>query len=146
MIVLDTNVISELMKDDPNENVLRWMELQPTGQMTLTSITLAELLDGINRLPAGRRRRKLAENLANILDAGLHDRCLAFDQPAAHAYGEIVPQRFTLGRPISIPDGQIAAIARSVGATLATRNTKDFVDIEIDLVNPWDESPATSGA
>jgi predicted nucleic acid-binding protein len=137
MIILDTNVISEVMKADPFQPVLGWMESQANSELWITSVTFAEILAGINRLPAGRRREDLNDSLSRILNAGFLDRFLSFDRLAALEYGDLVPQRTAAGRPIAIPDAQIAAIALAHGATLATRNVKDFAGTGVDLVNPW---------
>jgi predicted nucleic acid-binding protein len=146
VIILDTNVISELMEVQPNRLVLAWFDDQDGDELWTTSISLAELLVDINRLPDGRRRRELDSSLARVLASAFQERFLAFDQYAAREYGTLVPARRAQGHPISAPDAQIAAIATSRGATLATRNVKDFLDTGIDVVNPWDESPATTGA
>lgn len=137
MIILDTNVVSEIMKDAPDPKVLDWFERHESNRMWLTAISLAELLYGINRLPVGRRCRLLDEKLALVLEETFPDRCLNFDRTAAQAYGRIVQMRFESGRPISISDAQIAAIALAYDATLATRNVKDFDGTGVKLVNPW---------
>jgi predicted nucleic acid-binding protein len=145
MIVLDTNVLSEMMKDDPAPQVMAWVDTQVKVDIWITAVTAAELLAGAAVLPEGRRRTLLHQTIVQWIEVTLDERVLAFDLKSAHVYGSILETRKRQGRPITLADAQIAAIARSVGATLATRNTKDFVDIGIDLVNPWDESPATSG-
>jgi predicted nucleic acid-binding protein len=143
MIVFDTNVVSEIMEDGPNATVLHWIDSLDQDDSWTTSITLAELVSGINRLPEGRRRAGLDTSLRQVLARSFRDRILSFDQAAAMVYGTIVPMRLTMGRPISIPDAQIAAIALAHGATLATRNVKDFEGTSVSMVNPW-EAPGAS--
>ncbi|HYI23869.1 MAG TPA: type II toxin-antitoxin system VapC family toxin [Thermomicrobiales bacterium] len=138
MIIVDTNVVSEIMEDRPNATVLEWIDSIDQEVLWTTTISLAELVSGINRLPEGRRRAGLDANLWQVLASSFSGRILAFDQAAAMAYGTIVPIRLSRGRPISIPDAQIAAIAMSHDATLATRNVKDFEGTGVALVNPWD--------
>lgn len=137
MIILDTNVVSESMRPQPAPIVLRWFNDALAADLYVTSITLAEVLLGIELLAGGRRRAALeagAEKLFGVLFA---DRILSFDQASARAFSVIASSRRRHGRPISKFDGQIAAIARAQGATLATRNTNDFEDCGVRLVNPW---------
>jgi toxin FitB len=139
MIVLDTNVISEVMLPSPNEKVSRWLSGQPNEELFTTTISLAEILYGIELLPPGKRRTalvKVAEKIFGELFAG---RLLVFDGQAARAFSPIAIDRRLGGRPISLFDAQIAAIARANGATLATRNTSDFEGCVVRLVNPWVE-------
>lgn len=137
MIVLDTNVVSELMREDAHPGVVAWVDQHPTDHVFLTAITTAELRYGIARLPDGRRRAGLEARLERMIEAGFADRILPFDDRAARHYAEIVAGRETRGQPISMADAEIAAICRSIGADLATRNTKDFSDTGITVVNPW---------
>ncbi len=138
MIVVDTNVVSEIMEDRPNPAVLEWIDRIDPHRLWTTSISLAELVSGINRLPDGRRRTGLDAKLWQVIALSFEDRILPFDQAAAMTYGMIVPMRLHRGHPISVPDAQIAAIALAHGATLATRNVKDFEETGVPLVNPWD--------
>jgi predicted nucleic acid-binding protein len=142
MIVFDTNAISELMEFRPNQQVIDWLDSINRQDRWTTTISLAELVSGINRLPEGRRRTGLDASLWHVLARSFQGRFLDFDQAAAMAYGTIVPLRLFQGHPISIPEAQIAAIALAHGATLATRNVKDFEGIGVALVNPW-EAPGT---
>lgn len=142
MIVLDTNVLSELARPAPSLPVLTWVDRQ--DGVAITATTVAELLHGVARLPDGARKSSLAEAIREMLDEPLRDNVLAFDRTAASHYAEIVAMREGAGRPISIADAQIAAICRSRAATLATRNVRDFESVGITVVNPWDE-PAESG-
>ena len=137
MIVLDTNVISELMRNSPQQAVLTWFDTQSTSSLFVTTVTEAEILTGIALLPDGRRRSGLAESADRLFTALFAGRILVFDSDAANIYAEIFAQRYASGRPISQADCQIAAIARSREASIATRNVADFEGVEIDLVNPW---------
>jgi toxin FitB len=137
MIILDTNVVSEIMRLVPDADVLAWFTAQPENASFLTATTEAELRVGIAILPAGKRRDTLSATLVAILEVDFAARILPFDTPAAIAYAAIVAKRQKLGLPISQSDAQIAAIAKSRKATLATRNTRDFAHCDIPLVNPW---------
>lgn len=137
MIVLDTNVVSELMRSAPDTAVLAWVDAQPAADLHLTSITAAELLYGVALLPAGRRRTQLAEEVGALLEEDFARRVLAFDLVAAGHYADIAARRATLGHPIGAADAQIAAVCRSHGATVATRNVSDFDDVGIDIIDPW---------
>ena len=137
MIVWDTNVVSELMRPDPNGQVVVWADRQPASEVFITAITLAELWFGIGRLPIGRRRNELAEVFDDMLTEDFERRVLDFDRVAAAHYGDLVVDRERKGRPISMADAQIAAICRSHGATIATRNVDDFADVGVEVVNPW---------
>ena len=137
MIILDTNVLSELARPAPDQTVVGWLSAQPPDQMRLTVITEAELLTGIARMPAGRRKTELANTVASVLNDEFKDRILPFDRPAAAGYAPIFAARRASGRPISQFDCQIAAIARANEAAVATRNTRDFEDCGIEVINPW---------
>ena len=138
MIILDTNVISELMRAQPSERVLSWMSEQDGAKLYINSVTAAELHLGVALLPSGKRQGDLAKALEAMLSEDFYGRMLPFDTEAARAYATIVTRRRSLGAPISAFDAQIAAIAAIHNATLATRNTRDFVDCGIALINPWD--------
>jgi len=142
LIVLDTNVISELARQEPSLPVLEWVDAR--DDVAITATTAAELLHGVARLPDGVRKSGLADAIREMLDGPLRDRVLPFDRAAASEYAEIVAAREAAGRPISIADAQIAAICRSRGTTLGTRNVRDFESVGITVVNPWDE-PAPPG-
>lgn len=137
MAVLDTNVVSELMRDVPHPDVLVWVDDRPTRQLFVTAVTEAEVRTGVAFLPEGRRRRRLAEAADRAFRGLFAGRILPFDSDAAHAYAEIAAARRAAGRPFSQADGQIAAIARSRGLAVATRNVRDFADMGIDLIDPW---------
>lgn len=137
MIVLDTNVISELARQEPDPGVLSWLDSFEIAGLVTTAITAAELRYGVTRLPDGHRKRELAAIIHGILTEDFHGRVLPFDDSASVCYADIVTGRERSGRPIGIPDAQIAAICRDLSAVLATRNTADFEDTGIELVNPW---------
>lgn len=137
MIVLDTNVISEVMRERPDAGVLAWIDRHAAGELCVTAITEAEIRTGIAILPEGNRKLGLlaaAEQAFGLLFAG---RVLPFDSEAAQAYARIAADRRLRGRPISQADCQIAATARSTGASLATRNVSDFDGCGVDVIDPW---------
>ena len=138
MIVLDTNVVSELMRPQPAPAVLAWVNAQPADQLWLCSLVVAELLYGIGRLPDGARKRQLANAVEAMVFDDFSGRTLPFDLEAAVAYAQLVVQRETVGQPIAMADAQIGAICAVNGATLATRNTRDFAMLGLNLINPWD--------
>lgn len=137
MIVLDTNVISEIFRPSPEPRVVEWL-VSLTGDVAITSITLAELLAGIRRLPEGRRKDALAHGVEEAVAPYRGSRSvLAFDADAAERYAEVLASREAAGAPISIADAQIAAICLAHGAACATRNVKDFQHTGVELVDPW---------
>lgn len=138
MIVLDTNVVSELMRPEPDQAVLAWVDSGPPEDQYLTSMTAGELLLGVARLPPGGRRDLLARKGADLLETVFDDRILPFDSDAAVEHAGIVARREGAGRPIGVPDGVIAATALAARADgLATRNVSDFADIGLTLLDPW---------
>ena len=137
MILLDTNVLSELMRPTPHSQVLAWMAAQATLSLYTSSITQAEILHGIMLLAPSRRRRAFEAAAEGMFRDDFTGRVLAFSSEAASRYARIAVDRRSAGRPISQFDAQIAAIARWCGATVATRNTDDFEGCGVDLVNPW---------
>lgn len=138
MIVLDTNVVSELMKPAPSAAVTQWISAQPAMTLCTTSVTQAEIMHGILLLPSGRRRSALESAAAAMFSEDFAGRVLPFDSEAARAYAHIAVARRRSGRPISQFDAQIAAIARSARASVATRNPSDYEGCGIGLSNPWD--------
>jgi toxin FitB len=137
MIVLDTNVLSETLRPKPSANVLTWMRSEPVSSLFTTTITEAELLYGIELLAPGKRRQSLEAVVGLIFTDDLAGRILPFDSAAAREYAEIATTRRRAGRPISEADARIAAIARSRGAALATRNVEDFAGCELQVIDPW---------
>jgi predicted nucleic acid-binding protein len=137
VILLDTNVISELIRPKPDEGVTEWLDTLDSAAVATTAITAAELLYGIARLPAGKRKERLDEAIRGLLEDDLAGRVEPFDAAAAARYAALVSDPDEAGRPISMADAQIAAICLDLGATLATRNTADFEDTGVDLVDPW---------
>ena len=138
MTLLDTNVISELMKATPAPAVLAWMSRQPPEGLFMSTISMAEILFGIELLPKGKRRDGLLHEAEVTFARDFARRILPFDERAARMFGSIVAARRIQGRPIGIADGQIAAIARCHEAALATRDTSDFETCGLRLVNPWE--------
>ena len=139
LLVLDTNVISEMMRQRPDPHVLDWLDAQPASSLFTTSITEAEIRAGVAMLPAGRRRTGLAAAADQLFEL-FGDRVLPFDSAAARAYAILVARRRAAGRPVAQADGQIAAITKSRNATVVTRNVEHFEDSAIDVIDPWLES------
>lgn len=137
MIVLDTNVLSEALRPVPEPSVLDWLSSQPRTSLFITTVTRGEILYGIRLLSDGKRRRGLWDAARKIFDADFADQVLSFDNDAADMFADIAASRRMAGKPISQFDAMIVAMARSRGARLATRNTKDFEDCGVDVVNPW---------
>ena len=138
MILLDTNVLSELMRPEPAAAVVNWLDQQPEFTVWISSITVAEVHLGIQLMPDGRKKRGLFALAEEMLEKDFAQRCLPFDSLAAKMYAQIVSERQSLGRPISVEDAQIASIALRDGLTLATRNTRDFEGIAgLRVINPW---------
>lgn len=137
MLVLDTNVISEIMKASPALQVLKWWAREQSGDLFTTTVTVAEVLYGIEALPKGKRRDSLRSEAEIMFTQDFAGRILPFDEKAARAFAAIAADRRAQGRPIADFDAQIAAIARSRRAALATRNTADFEGCGVRVVNPW---------
>ena len=144
MLILDTNVISELMRDEPAATVKTWWDGQTLTELCTTSVVEAELFSGAYLLPAGRRRETLLWNIENFIAVFFGDRVLPFDRANALAYAQIMAHRRSIGRSMEGHelDCQIAAIARVNGAAVATRNVRDFTDCGVEIINPW-EAAAT---
>lgn len=139
MIVLDTNVVSELMRPDPAAGVVAWVDRRPADEVFLTAVTAAELLYGVTRLPSGNRKATLALKVRELLEEDFEGRVLPFDVGAADHYADIVVSRERAGRPVSMADAQIAAVCRCFNADLATRNVKDFGGNGVRILDPWDD-------
>lgn len=138
MVVLDTNVLSELMRPVPEPCVVDWLDAQEVSAVAITSVTVAEILYGIQRLPTGKRQRALALSAAAMFEEDFADRILSFDADAAIHYAERVAASEARGRHVHMADAQIAAISLRHQAMLATRNIKDFAPLGVTLVNPWE--------
>lgn len=137
MFLIDTNVISELMRATPAPSVLNWFSTLDPSTLYLSAVTEAELRTGIAILPAGQRREGLKAALDATIAVDFEGRILPFDTDAAKTYAEIAAGRRSSGRPIADADCQIAAIARAAGMPVATRNTRDFEGCGVDVINPW---------
>ncbi|MCP3907060.1 MAG: type II toxin-antitoxin system VapC family toxin [Oceanicoccus sp.] len=138
MIILDTNIVSEFMTSPPASQVLNWLNAQHVASLYISTITLAEINYGLSVMPTGKRRQLLSKRFTQFVDEAFTQRVLSFDEAAAKTYGELMGHRKEIGRPMSSMDGQIAAIARAKGFSVATRNIKDFEHCQIDLINPFD--------
>lgn len=137
-VLLDTNVLSELMRPQPSPVVLDWFAQQEGSEFYTSAITQAEMLLGVALLPGGKRRDAIAGAIEQMFEQDFAGRCLPFDELAAHEYAALVAARNRIGIPISTEDAQIAAIALHHGLPLATHNTKDFRKIsELVLLDPW---------
>lgn len=137
MIVLDTNVLSEMLRPRPSAAVLDWMARQTASRLFATTISEAEMRYGVELLPTGQRRAALDAVVRDIFAIEFARRILPFDRAAAATFAVISADRRRTGRPIAVMDAQLAAIARSRGATVATRNVDDFVGCGVELINPW---------
>ena len=137
MFILDTHVLSELLKPQPDGAVVAWVERQPRSQVFTTAIAQAEIAYGMALLPKSALRQKLRDAALAIFDEEFADKVLPFDHRAAYRYGDITARRRAAGRPISQLDAMIASIVHAHQGSLATRNVKDFMEYEIDVVNPW---------
>lgn len=136
MIVVDTNVISELMRPDPDGDVIAWVGGQSPGSLATTAINVAEIRVGLARLPDGARKMALSAAAEGVF-SGLKDLIWSFDAQSALEYATLVARRESIGRPVSGFDAQIAAVCRSRGAAIATRNVSDFADLGVDVIDPW---------
>lgn len=137
MIVVDTNALSELLRPAPDARVLEWFAAQPRATLFTTTVTRGEILYGLRLLSDGQRRRGLLEAVQAVFNQEFAGRVLGFDAEAADVFAQIAASRKLAGRPISQFDAMIAAVARSRGAALATRNLKDFTGCGVDLIDPW---------
>ena len=137
MIILDTNVLSDLMRPVPTPEVVRWLATRPASSLFTTTITQAEILYGLELLPKGKRHSALQNIVEAMFEEDFADRILPFDSDAARVFPKVAAVRRVAGRPIAQLDAQIASIARSRGAVLATRNAGDFEHCGITVLNPW---------
>jgi toxin FitB len=136
-VLLDTNVVSELMKKVPDPSVALWQSRQPQTSLFVSAVTQAEMLFGARTLPAGQRRRLLELSLDNIFGKSFSGRVLAFDSNCAGHFADLVAARHKRGKPIGQFDAQIASIARAHHMPVATRNVRDFEDCGVVVINPW---------
>lgn len=139
MIILDTNIISELMKPIPDKLVINWMDNQKSSHLFITTITIAEISYGLHALPEGKRRNFLINSFDKAIMTAFIGRILTFDELSAHQYGKIMSARKELGQPLGVPDGQIASIASRHGAMIATRNIRDFLNCGLQVINPFNQ-------
>lgn len=139
MILLDTNVVSELMRAEPAQIVLDWFGQHDAADLFISAVTEAELRTGVAILPDGQRRDRLQLAIDAMIDQDFQGRVLPFDSHAAKAYAEIAAHRRAAGRPIAEADCQIAAIARATDAPIVTRNVKDFDGCGVRVINPWND-------
>lgn len=137
MILLDTNVVSALMQQEPEPRVIRWLDALPAESIWTTAITVFEVRLGLELLAESRRRRRLEDAFAAALAEDFEGRVLPFDLPAAQAAGRIAAERRRAGRPVEIRDLQIAGIALARKAALATRNLRHFEGLGLTLIDPW---------
>ena len=138
MIVLDTNVLSELMRVEPETRVLAWVDAQPAMELAVSAVTVAEILHGIARLPPGKRKQKLEAHAMAMFEEDFAGRILPFDAHAAVEYATLVAGAEANGRSVSMADAQIAATCRSHGAAIATRNVRDFGFSGVEVIDPWE--------
>lgn len=137
MIILDTNVVSELMAEAGDPGIAFWLDQQTVESVWITAITVFEIRYGLALLADGRRKSRLLELFATLLSTEFANRILNFDRAAAEECAVLYAARRQQGRPVEVRDAMIAGIARARRSTLATRNSKDFMDMGIALVNPW---------
>lgn len=137
MILLDTNVVSEVMTPSPSVQVLDWLDSQRSSDLYLSTVTIAEIGFGLAVLPAGKRRQDLQHRFERFVTQGFEQRILSFDAMAARLYGEVMGHRRALGRPLSSLDGQIASIALAQQQAIATRNVRDFEDCGLEVIDPF---------
>ena len=138
MFLLDTNVVSELMRAPPDSNVRAWISRFPVDTLFFSAVGEAELRFGLALMPPGRRRERLGAEIDSMLREDFAGRVLPFDSSAARSYAKIAAARRSAGRPVPPTDGQIAAIAHSRGMAVATRNVRDFEQMQIQVINPWE--------
>lgn len=137
MIILDTNVLSALMRDQPDPPVVRWLDLQPPESVWITSVTLFETRFGLALLPRGRRQRTLEASFNRLLQDDLENRVLDFDAAAATEAAALAAARRKAGRSVDMRDTQIAGIVLARRAAFATRNTRHFQDLKTPVIDPW---------
>ena len=140
MIVLDTNVLSALMRREADRSVVAWLDRQASESVWTTAVTVFEIRFGLELLEPGRRRRQLEDAFSRVLDEDFQGRILPFDHEAAQEAASLAAERRAAGKPVNFRDLEIAGIVSASRATLATRNTRHFVDLRIELIDPWAHS------
>jgi predicted nucleic acid-binding protein len=140
MIILDTNIVSEMMKESPDQAVADWFKNQDNDQLYITVLTVAEIKYGISLLPEGKRKETLDSDASYMFNSVFRSRILSFDYDAACHYPVVHQYRKAAGKTMTVMDAELAAICKSNNAALATRNTKDFTAIPIRLINPFDSA------
>jgi predicted nucleic acid-binding protein len=139
VILLDTNVVSEVMAPAPAATVLEWLDARDAATLYISTVTIAEIGYGLRILPAGKRRQLLEGRFEEFVELGFDQRVLSFDHAAARFYAELMARRREIGRPMGIADGQIAAIARANRLAVATRNVRDFEECGLEIMNPFED-------
>lgn len=137
MLMLDTNMLSEIMRPEPDPKVVEWIVRQPSGELFTAAVCQAEILSGLAVMPSGRRRTELEAAARAMFAEDFGGRVLPFDTKAAVAYAEVFAARRKAGRPSGTVDLMLAAIALAHGASVVTRNVADFVGVGVPIVNPW---------
>ena len=137
MVILDSNIVSELMQQRPHPAVKQWLDRQPEISVWTTSLTVFEIRHGIEMLPRGRRRMSLESEFERVIEDDIQRRIVSFDTAAAHAAAILMAERQRAGRPGDLRDTMIAGIVIASHATLATRNVRHFADLSVPLVDPW---------
>ena len=137
MIILDTNVISALMRVEPEQSVIEWLDGQPSSSMWITAVTLMEIHFGLQTMPLGRRRQGFTKSFEQLLQSEIEWRIAPFDTDAARHAADLMAVRKRNGRPGEVRDTMIAGITLARHATLATRNSSHFADLSVPVVNPW---------
>ncbi|AEG92911.1 type II toxin-antitoxin system VapC family toxin [Ramlibacter tataouinensis] len=145
MIILDTNVVSEPLKPQPEPAVLRWLDAQDPQTLYLTAVNLAELLAGVGALAAGPRRAGLERAFDTQVLPLFDGRILAFDEPAARSFARVAASAQAAGNPIGFADAAVAAIGAANGFLIAARNVRDFRGTGVDVINPWEAEAAKPG-
>jgi toxin FitB len=139
VFILDTNVVAEMMRASPAQEVVSWLSEQDAAALFLTTVTLGEIGYGLERLPRGECRLQLEQGFARVIAEAFASRILVFDEDAARHYGVVMGRRKEIGRPLSVLDGQIASIARAKGSVVATRNVRDFDECGVEVINPFEQ-------
>lgn len=138
MIIVDTNVVAEMMRASPAQEVVSWLNDQDAATLFLTTITIGEIGYGLEILPRGKRRPQSEQGFERVVAEAFAGRILAFDEEAARHYGVVMGRRKEIGRPLGVLDGQIASIARASGFAVATRNVRDFDEVGVEVINPFE--------